>query len=152
MLLLPSLGPRARFRPDAQIKLFYRNAFVGNNVYNTTGARQRVDDLAPNGVWTPFDLRFQNDGNVEDRFLVLGPGNYRGWRFRYQFPNCASAQIVRGTCVTPVVPPGGSVVGSVEVMPSGSRTSPRALGVRLQVVSTGNYRGTDVVGFTVERF
>jgi hypothetical protein len=72
----------ASFRPDAWIKLCglstgctidpLPHPWRGNNVYNATGARQKVAVRLDNGEGVRFWLTLQNDGTVADTFVVHG--------------------------------------------------------------------------------
>jgi hypothetical protein len=77
---------RTSYRPDAWIKLCGQSTgctidplphpWRGNDVYNTTGARQKVAVRLDNGEGVRFWLTLQNDGALGDTFVVKGcPGN-----------------------------------------------------------------------------
>ena len=78
-------------KPDGRIRLgthgypgkttSYHATFAGNNVYNTTGARQKATVESFNeldGAFKTFDISIQNDGNRADRFKVKATGAARG--------------------------------------------------------------------------
>jgi hypothetical protein len=78
-------GRRPSYRPDAWIKLCglstgctidpLPHPWRGKNVYNTTGARQKVTVRLDNGEGVRFWLTLQNDGTQGDTFVVKGcPG------------------------------------------------------------------------------
>lgn len=74
--------PRRSYRPDAWIKLCglstgctidpLPHPWRGNNVYDTTGARQKVAVRLDNGEGVRFWLTLQNDGTLGDTFVVEG--------------------------------------------------------------------------------
>ena len=83
-------GPtfRTSYRPDAWIKLCglstgctidpLPHPWRGNDVYNTTGARQKVAVRLDDGEGVRFWLTLQNDGALGDTFVVQGcKGNPR---------------------------------------------------------------------------
>jgi hypothetical protein len=73
---------RTSFRPDAWIKLCglstgctidpLPHPWRGNDVYNATGARQKVAVRLDNGEGVRFWLTLQNDGASGDTFVVKG--------------------------------------------------------------------------------
>jgi hypothetical protein len=110
-------------KPDGRIRLgthgypgtttSYHATFVGNNVYNTTGARQKVTVENSNeleGAFKTFDISIQNDGNRADRFKVKATGAATGgWTVTYFHgtTNITSA-IVAGTFRTASLAPGAT--------------------------------------------
>ena len=76
-------------RPDAWYKLYglstgctidpLPHPWLGDNVYNPTGARQKIAVRMEDGEDVRFSMqRFQNDAEVEDTFVVHGcRGNAR---------------------------------------------------------------------------
>lgn len=79
----PALAvPRRSYQPDAWIKLCglstgctidpLPHPWRGKNVYNTTGARQKVAVRLDNGEGVRFWLALQNDGTLGDTFVVQG--------------------------------------------------------------------------------
>lgn len=73
---------RTSYRPDAWIKLCglstgctidpLPHPWRGNDVYNSTGARQKVAVRLDNGEGVRFWLTLQNDGASGDTFIVKG--------------------------------------------------------------------------------
>jgi hypothetical protein len=73
---------RRSYRPDAWIKLCglstgctidpLPHPWRGKNVYNGTGARQKVAVRLDNGEGVRFWLTLQNDGTLGDTFVVQG--------------------------------------------------------------------------------
>ena len=73
---------RTSYRPDAWIKLCglstgctidpLPHPWRGNDVYNATGARQKVAVRLDNGEGVRFWLTLQNDGALGDTFVVKG--------------------------------------------------------------------------------
>jgi hypothetical protein len=118
-------------RPDGRIRLAatgypgkvkpMNGPFVGNNVYNATGAHQTdteawySGDVA--GSYYKFDISIQNDGNKADRFKVMATGTATtGWTVEYLHgtTNITSAVVV-GTYRTPSVAPGATYVVTVKL-------------------------------------
>ena len=77
-----SAGAAASYRPDAFIKLCGVNTgclidglphpWVGNNIYNTSGYRQKVHHRLDNGRGIRFWITFQNEGTQPDTFSLHG--------------------------------------------------------------------------------
>jgi hypothetical protein len=90
--------------------------FVGNNIYNTSGAGQTatVKNYGPlaevEGAYYTFDISIQNDGNRADRFKVKATGTgTRSWTVTYTHgaTNITSAAVA-GTYQTPSLAPGAT--------------------------------------------
>ena len=110
-------------QPDGRIRLgthgypgtttSYHATFVGNNIYNTTGARQKATVENFNeveGAFKTFDISIQNDGTRADRFKVKATGAATGgWTVTYFHgtTNITSA-VVAGTFRTASLAPGAT--------------------------------------------
>lgn len=107
-------------KPDGRIKLGvhgypgkatpYRLPFVGNNVYNTTGASQQATVENFNeleGSYYTFDISIQNDGTKADSFKVKATGtSTTAWTVRYyRGTTNITAAVVAGTYRTPSIAP-----------------------------------------------
>jgi len=70
------------YQPDAVIQIHHDTTFIGDNVYNSTGAGQTKDGV---GEFYPtiFKIRIYNDGNTPDSFIVSGPAGDAQWRVSY---------------------------------------------------------------------
>ena len=104
-------GPAAAVvhRPDGSIRLAVGTAsghpapYVGNNVYNTTGAHQTsranyYGTSFPGDLYT-FDISIQNDGTRADRFKVKATGTATtGWKVQYfHGATNVTSRVVAGT-------------------------------------------------------
>jgi hypothetical protein len=58
-------------KPDALVRLV-GGSYVGNDIYNSTGATQTATATVPVGSSATFDVQLQNDGTVNDTYLVAG--------------------------------------------------------------------------------
>jgi hypothetical protein len=80
--------------------------FVGNDVYNTTGARQIARASASNRP-ARYTWRIQNDGNVTDRFVVRGTAGTDAFTVTYKRGRTNITAAVRsGSYTTPRLAPG----------------------------------------------
>jgi hypothetical protein len=67
--------PPLVFRPDAMVRSGSSGPFSGNDIYNRTGASQTSTARIARGGTVTFAVRFQNDGNITDSFLLKPGGN-----------------------------------------------------------------------------
>jgi hypothetical protein len=89
--------------------------FVGNNIFNATGARQTavVENFNElEGAYYTFEISIQNDGNRSDRFKVKATGTATdGWTVAYfRGTTDITAAIVAGTFQTSSLVPSASYV------------------------------------------
>ncbi len=83
-------------QPDAQIAT--TGAFVGNNVYNATGASQTLSLTVHRSSTGTFKLKFANDGFALNSFSIKGPGSAGGFTATYLAGTTdVTAQVVAGT-------------------------------------------------------
>ena len=122
-------------KPDGRIRLgatgypgkvkTYKGAFIGNNVYNTTGAHQTdVEDTygaSVVGSYEAFDISIQNDGTHADRFKVKATGTGTAVKYFRGTANVTSA-VVAGTYRTPSLAPGATYLITAKVADGGNIT------------------------------
>ena len=70
-------------RPDAWISTSALSSYVGNNVYNSTGAKQTRTLSAQRGRTRTFHVRVYNDGTGQNDFVVRGSAARPGSTVRY---------------------------------------------------------------------
>ena len=70
-------------RPDGLISTSASTGYVGNNVYNTTGAGQARTVSARRTVTRTFYARVYNDGNVSNAIAIKGSAALAGSTVRY---------------------------------------------------------------------
>ena len=91
--------------------------WVGNNIYNTTGAYQtakkRLVGAYSDGAYVAFAVTIQNDG-ASDRFKLRATGQGSIVRYFHGTTNITSA-VVAGTFRTPLLGRGAKYVISVRV-------------------------------------
>lgn len=76
----------ARFtsaRPDGHISLAATSGYIGNDVYNSTAARQTKTAGVAKGRAKTFYIRGQNDGDSTDSIKIKGCGSSRGFAVTY---------------------------------------------------------------------
>ena len=93
-------------------------AWVGDNLYNTTGRNQKATQTA-GGSYAPnphfvFEVRVQNDG-AADRFRI-GVSGIGDWVVRYFHGTTEiTARVVDGSYRTPIIAAGGSLTLKMKV-------------------------------------
>jgi hypothetical protein len=138
-------SPAVARKPDGRIRLgthgypgettSYHAAFVGNNIYNTTGAHQTATVENFNeleGAFYTFDISIQNDRTKADRFKVkaAGAATRGGWKVAYFHGTTnITAAVVAGTFRTASLAPGASYL-IVAKLTQGSQTTTRLVTIR----------------------
>jgi hypothetical protein len=106
---LGSGGGSPIYRPDGQIKRAGAAVFVGDNIYNTTGASQTASGKVAPGKKLTFVVQVQNDGNNTDGFTLKGTGNLSGFTVQYlqgaSGTTNITSQVIAGTYTTLGVAP-----------------------------------------------
>ena len=83
-------------RPDGQIAT--GATYVGNGVYNSTGASQTMTLKAAIGKTVSFKIRIENDGSDTDPYTLLGTGSGKGYVVTYFLgATNITTQVVTGT-------------------------------------------------------
>jgi hypothetical protein len=103
-------------KPDGAVRVRKVNqAFVGNNIYNATGANQTVTAARGQGDIF-FEARVQNDATFSDTMKVVGTAGTTNFAVKYTVGGTnVTAAVVAGTYVTPALAPGAAVVITIRV-------------------------------------
>jgi len=129
-------------KPDGRVRLAtsgapggaflytYHGPWLGNNIYNATGAHQTAVEVAMGstmalGTYYTFGISIQNDGSASDRFRVKATGTSSAWVVTYSrgTTNITSA-VVAGTYRTPSLAPGATYLISARItLPQSSNLS-----------------------------
>lgn len=113
--------PPAVRRPDAELRRSTEQAFVGNNVYNTTGANQTRTIVRQRNRTATFFVRIRNDGNVTESYKVTGTrGNARYTVVYRQGSTVITGAVTAGTHTLANVAPGATRTIRVDVTPRSS--------------------------------
>ena len=84
-------------RPDGLLA-YNTGVYVGNNIYNTTGAAQVRGVKMRRGGTATFRWRIQNDGMALDRIAFSAPGNSAGFLIRFYLGSAnVTRAVVAGT-------------------------------------------------------
>ncbi len=138
-------------RPDGRIKKG-SGAFVGNDVYNTTGIDQTRNGSAPRGSTVTYTVKVQNDSEATDVLRLRGTTSTTHFRVSYTVggTNVTSA-VVTGTYLTPSLAPGASVSVTVTVKVKTSAPAGSSLSARLTAKSDTDPTKKDTVKFVTSR-
>jgi hypothetical protein len=119
--------------------------FVGNNTYNTSGARQTTRSGVSSRP-ARYTWRVQNDGNVTDRFVLRGTAGTDAFAVVYKRGRTNITAAVRsGSYTTPRVAPGKRTDITVIVRATASADPGDAQTVKLVARSTTKTRNSDTV-------
>jgi plastocyanin len=102
---IESPPPPSVFQPDAMIRVGTSGPFTGNDIHNQTGVSQTATTTIARGATVTFAVRFQNDGNTTDSFLVK-PGGTPSPRYTVSYWQ-------NGKDVTPIVMAGKFSTGEL---------------------------------------
>ena len=112
--------------PDASIGI-YSGSFIGNNIFNTTGAGQTKTLDIKRGSSQYFPVLVQNDGMIPASFTLEATESTPGYSISYiDYSSGANvtAKLVMGTFSTGVLALGQSV--AIKVVVTVSKTAPAA--------------------------
>jgi alpha-tubulin suppressor-like RCC1 family protein len=138
-------------RPDAHIKVG-TGTFVGNDVYNTTGARQKRAAKVRPGKKVTFTVRLQNDGDAPDTLRVTGPKGTPAFRVVYRSGTTNITKRVRaGTWSTGNLTPGATRSITVTVSPTKRAKKGATITRAVSVRSSAQPAIRDTVQLTVRR-
>jgi hypothetical protein len=139
-------------KPDGRIRLG-TGAYVGNNIYNTTGAGQSRTGQAARGSSITFGISIQNDGTNADRSKVKATGTATSaYAVKYfRGTTDITAAVVAGNYQTPSLAPGATYLITATV----TVKSAAAVGSRVTrlvtLTSVGNSTKRDAVKFIGKR-
>jgi alpha-tubulin suppressor-like RCC1 family protein len=138
-------------RPDAHIRQG-TGKFVGNDVYNTTGAKQKHAAKVRPGKSVRFTVRLQNDGDTPDTLRVTGPKGTKAFRVVYRSGSTKITKQVRaGTWSTGSLAPGTSRSITVTVSPTKKAKKGATVTRKITVRSSTQTTLRDAVVLTVRR-
>lgn len=139
-------------QPDGRIRLGTSGAFVGDNIYNTTGTSQKKTGSAPRGSTITFGISIQNDGSAADGFRVQAAGSSTSYNVKYLdgLTNVTTA-VVAGTYQTPSLAPGASHLLTVKAKVKSSATVGSKVVRLVTISSVAAGIAQDAVKFTAKR-
>jgi hypothetical protein len=139
-------------RPDGRIRRGSKASFAGNNIYNTTAARQVASGSTHPGGVVSFDLSLQNDAKTADRLRVRADGSARWFNVRYfHVATDITSAVIRGTYRTPKLQPGATHLVTVKVSVRSGAPPGAKLTRLVTTLSLGNPTRGDAVKYFTTR-
>jgi hypothetical protein len=139
-------------QPDGRIKKG-SGAYVGNNIYNSTGANQTKTGKAARGSTIKFGISIQNDGTTAARFSVVATGAATTmYSVRYfKGTKEITTAVVAGTFQTPLLGPGAKVLITAKVKVKSSATKGSNVTRLVTITSQVSSSTRDAVKFSGAR-
>ncbi len=145
-----SVGPPPR--PDARIRRGATGAYVGDNVYNNTGAGQTRNASATLGATAIYFVSVQNDAPFPDAIRLRGEASSPGFTIKYSASGGGITRgVTAGTYLTPTLVPGDSFTVKVEVTVATNVPVGVSRGAGLMAKSNTDPHIRDVVKFVTQR-
>lgn len=144
-------APAPTYGVDAEIRRSTQPTYVGDGVYNLTGAGQARATNVRRGQTGQFVVRVRNEASVTDSIRIKGPGNSPGFTVRYSNgPTNVTAQVVAGTFTYNGMAPTAarSLTVKVTVTPNAPLNTTRNVLVR--ATSVGDTAEKDAVKASVK--
>jgi hypothetical protein len=140
-----------RYRPDALIKLAAAATYVGNNIYNLTGASQTVTAAKKQGASQEFSIKVQNDGSDIEPFHLAAAGSAPGFTVHYFNGTLdITSAVVAGTFQTIALEPGQAKAYRLVVSVSTSATVGSTLSRLVKATSATDPNRADAVKAVVK--
>ena len=137
-------------QPDVKLRRSVDATYVGDDVYNTSGAGQGRTSSNRRGTTATFFAQVQNDGPNPDELTVKGSAGGSGFTVRYLVGTTnVTAAVVAGTFSTGTLAPGASATLKVQVVVGATTTFGRAQTVALTATSAALSTQKDKVKATV---
>ena len=147
-----SPGSAVVLKPDGRIRLG-TGAFVGNDVYNATGANQSRTGSAARGKTVSFGISVQNDGTAADSFKVKATGDgVSGYSVKF-FSGATdiTAAVVAGTYRTPSLAPTRTYLINAKVTVKSTAAVGSKITRLVTITSLGDSTRKDAVRFIAKR-
>ena len=146
----PSWQSLAPYRPDALIKLPSSSSFTGDGTYNATGAGQSASKKVRTGRTATFNLRVQDDGNLDDTATVKGCATASGLTPTYMDgATNVTTQVLAGAYPTGPLAPGATKDLVLKVKASTKAKHGASLACLITATSVGDGTKKDAVKATV---
>lgn len=116
-------GASSPNKPDGMVRFGTTTAYVGDGIYNDTAAGQIKIPKASRGDSKVFNVRFQNDGSIDDSIVVKGCDPVAGFKVKYMAgTDDITTEVNAGTYATASMPTGAkkTLKATVKVLKSGS--------------------------------
>lgn len=134
-------------QPDARIAKSATGPFAGNGIYSATASKESKTVTVKRGKHGTFFLKFENDGLVDDSYLLESTGHAKGFSAIYTVAGTnVTSQIKAGTFTTGTLLPGETVTVKLVVNVANSAGN----SVSFLIKATGNGVPTDAVKAVVK--
>jgi hypothetical protein len=139
-------------KPDGRIRRG-TGEFVGNNIYNTTGANQTRTGSATPGHTITFGISIQNDSTRADRFEVKAIGTaVSSYVVKYfRGTSDITAAVVAGTYQTWSLTPGAAYLITARVTVKSEAAAGSKVARLVTITSVANSAKKDAVKFSGKR-
>ncbi len=139
-------------RPDGRIRRG-AGATVGNGIYGTTGAGQRVAGSAGRGATVTYYATLENEAPFADTLRLRGGASSTHYRVRYRNPagENITTDVVNGTFETPPLAPKATFTVTIRVTVLTTAPSGSSLSRLLTAISTTQPAERDAVKFLTRR-
>jgi hypothetical protein len=134
-------------QPDAQIATAAAGPFVGNGIYNATASKESKTVTVKRGRHGTFYLKVENDGLVQDSYLLHATGHAKGFAATYTVAGVnVTSQVKAGTYATGTLAPAGVITVKLVVAVANSAGN----SVSFLLAATDNGVPTDAVKAVVK--
>jgi stage V sporulation protein SpoVS len=138
-------------RPDGLVRLG-SGPFVGNNIYDVTGAPQSEAGSAAPGATVSFTVEVENDGTVTDSFKVSATGSaISGYKVKFFAGARDVAAIVAGTYHTRSLVPGAAYLITARVAVKAGAAPGSQVARLVTIISVSDHARKDAVQFIGRR-
>jgi hypothetical protein len=123
-------------QPDAKIGKTLTGSFVGNGVYSGTAAGESMSINVTRGKKGTLYLKFENDGLVNDSYLLHATGSATGFTPTYTVAGAnVTSQIKAGSYTTGTLLPGGTI--TVKLVVGVSRSAGNSASFLIKATANG---------------
>jgi hypothetical protein len=135
----------ANYRPDLLISKHGGGGYIGNDIYNTTGANQTKATAMASGGTRHFFVHLQNDSNVPDSFFLVGSHSGHGFVIDYSTGGKNIRPAVTSGQYWVSIPAGGQ--RTIVITVSAKNTTPTGVSRSLKLIvrSAGDSAKVDAV-------
>ncbi len=143
-------APPADYGVDGEIRRSSQATYVGNGVYNATGAGQTRTATVRRGQSTDFLVRVRNEGNTTDSLRMKGTAGNNRFTVRYfNGSTNVTSQVVAGTFQFGSVPANATRTLKVRFTVAANATVGSSRSVLVTATSVGDTAEKDAVKATV---
>ena len=144
--------PPPEARPDGRIKRGASGTYVGNNIYNATGANQTSTGSAVRGGTVTYFVSVQNDARFSDSIRLQGTSGNSAFSVKYFLGTTdITSQVTTGTFRTGALPSGAARLIKIVVKVKPAAAAGANLSASMTSRSEANSGRLDTVKFITRR-